>query len=76
MRKSDYPKVLRRWVAGLVILLLLLGAFAPAAMAAEWPNCNWNCNAGDVDVTKMWLGDASGNELPSCTPGDTVTAYI
>jgi hypothetical protein len=45
MRKSAYPKVLRRGVAGLVILLLLLlllGAFAPAAMAADdWPNCDW-----------------------------------
>ncbi|MGB3459413.1 MAG: PKD domain-containing protein, partial [Halobacteriota archaeon] len=44
MRKSDYPKVLRRGVAVmaiLLLLLLLLGAFAPAAMAADWPNCDW-----------------------------------
>ena len=34
MRKSDYPKVLRRGVAVMVILLLLLlsGAFAPVAI--------------------------------------------
>jgi hypothetical protein len=34
MRKSDYPKVLRRGVAVMVILLLVLlfGAFAPVAV--------------------------------------------
>ena len=33
MRKSDYPKVLRRVVAVIPLLLLLFGAFAPVAMA-------------------------------------------
>ena len=64
MGKSDYPKVLRRGVAGMVILLLLFGAFAPAAMAPTWPKCDWYqncewwatsqnvCNAGDITVTR------------------------
>jgi len=71
MGKSDYPKVLRRWVAGLVIVLLLFGAFAPVAMAQTWPRCVDLCTANDVKVNSMWL------EVPgSCTPGDTVTADV
>ena len=78
MGKSDYSKVLRRGVAVMVILLLLLfGAFAPAAMAA-WPDCSWGCTAADFNVIRVWLGDASGNEFDpgSCTPPNPVTAYI
>ena len=71
MRKSDYPKVHRRGVAVMVILLLLLGAFAPAAMAQTWPRCVDGCTANDVEVNRIWL------EVPgSCTPGDTVTADV
>ncbi len=71
MRKSDYPKVLRRGVAGMVILLLLFSAFAPAAMAQTWPRCIDGCTANDVEVNSIWL------VVPgSCTPGDTVTADV
>ena len=71
MRKSDYPKVLRRGVAVMVILLLLFGAFAPAAMAGVWPRCVDGCTANDVEINRIWL------EVPgSCTPGDTVTADV
>ena len=80
MRESDYPKVHRRGAAVMVILLLLLlllGAFAPAAMAADvWPDCTFNCNAQDFNVDDVYLGDASGNPLPPCNPGDKVAAHI
>jgi hypothetical protein len=55
MRKSDYPKVLRRGVAVMVILLLLLlllfGAFAPVAVThislpAWWKGCPRGCGRG------------------------------
>jgi hypothetical protein len=80
MRKSDHSTVLRRGVAGMVFLLLLLllfGAFAPAAMAPEvWPDCTFSCNAQDFNVDDVYLGDANGDPLPSCNPGDNVTAHI
>ncbi|NOR79102.1 MAG: PKD domain-containing protein, partial [Methanophagales archaeon] len=81
MMKSDYPKVLRRGVAGMIILLLLLlllGAFAPAAMAADvWPDCNWGCTASDTDVTRVWLGNCTtGADLGPCNPGDPVETCI
>jgi len=44
--------------------------------ASAWPDCNWNCNANDVNVLSVWLGDIDGNELPTCTPGDPITAYL
>ena len=77
MRKSDYLKVLRRGVAGLVILLLLFGAFAPAAIAWTWPDCNWQCTAKDIRVNRVWLGNCTtGAELGSCVPGTSITACV
>ena len=78
MRESDHSTVLRRGVAVMVILLLLFGAFAPAAMAAGvWPNCNWQCKAADVRLNRVWLGNCTtGAELGSCVPGSSVTACI
>jgi len=81
MRTSDYPKVLRRGVAVMVILLLLLllhGAFAPVAMAADvWPNCSWTCKANDTDVTRAWLGNCTtGADLGRCNLGDPVETCI
>ena len=60
MRKSDYLKVLRREVAGLVILLLLFGAFAPAAIAGVWLDCNWQCR------TSVLIGH--GSEIALLAP--------
>ncbi|MHB0857143.1 MAG: DUF7507 domain-containing protein [Anaerolineae bacterium] len=44
--------------------------------AWEWPACNWGCTANDVVATRAWLGDALGNELQSCTPGQPTSATI
>lgn len=43
---------------------------------ASWPACGFNCSAGDVTMTNLYLADASGNPLPACTPGQPVTAYL
>ena len=76
MRKSDYSKVLRRGVAGLVILLLLFGAFAPAAMAGVWPRCHFDdptaCTAMDCSITDVWMIVAD----PHCTPGTPTSAEL
>ncbi|UCE20544.1 MAG: PKD domain-containing protein, partial [Gemmatimonadota bacterium] len=41
-----------------------------------WPCPDFNCTAGDVTATGIWLGDINGNALPNCNPGDSQTAYI
>jgi hypothetical protein len=66
-------------LAVMVILLLLFGAFAPVAMADKpvWPNCNWQCTAGDFQVNRTWLGNCTtGAKLEPCVPGSSPTACI
>jgi hypothetical protein len=92
MGKSDYPKVLRRGVAGLVILLLLLlllGALVGVTAGKEdalpcgcteqnntWPCCKWTCGANDIQVKRVYLGNDTGAPLPTCISGTKVDAYI
>ncbi|NQE53189.1 hypothetical protein C5S29_06315 [ANME-1 cluster archaeon GoMg3.2] len=75
MGKSDYPKVHRRGVAVMVILLLLFGAFAPVAMAGVWPRCHFDdstaCTANDCTITDVWLV-----ANPDCTPGTSISAEL
>ena len=74
MRESDYPKVHRQWIAVIVILLLLFGAFAPAAMAQVWPRCYDepnHCNANDASITDAWIVAD-----PHCTPGVNTSAEL
>ncbi len=49
------------------------GAFTPLA---GWPDCGFVCQAGDVDMTDLYIADADGNALPTCTVGTTVSAYL
>ena len=66
----------------LVALSLVLSAAATSltphtAYSADiYPDCNWNCTANDVTVTRTWLGYANGTELGPCTRGGNVTAYV
>lgn len=43
---------------------------------ASWPSCGFNCEAGDVSLTQLYLADANGDPLPTCTAGTPVTGYI
>ena len=54
-----------------IILILILNA-----AGADWPDCGFQCQAGDVTVMNMWVGDAQGNPLSSCSPGGQVSAYL
>jgi len=94
MRKRDHLTVVRRGIAVIVILLLfllLLGAFAPVAMAADWPNCNWiqntscdnvfppnsSCVSEDGRIYDAWLGNCTtGAKLEPCTLGTSVKACV
>jgi predicted PurR-regulated permease PerM len=75
MRKSDYPKVLRRGVAVMVILLLLLlllfGAFAPVAMAQATPIANFTTNSPQIYCYNITFND---NIYGSVSPGTTMLA--
>ena len=83
MRKSDHSTVLRRGVAVMVILVLLC-LLVPVAMAqTTWPdcgwysNCTWGCNAYDVEINRLWLGDCNNSDpLEPCTTGTPIQACI
>jgi uncharacterized repeat protein (TIGR01451 family) len=65
------------WVFFFVLAAQMILGFAALGKAdAAWPDCNWQCPAQDVVATRVWLGDASGNDLPQCSVGDPVTAYV
>jgi PKD repeat protein len=83
MPKQHRSLHIHHLIAALVILfLLLLPASALAqdpgtAPTATWPDCKFQCTANDVNLVDLWLGDVDGTPLPNtCTPGDSVTAYI
>ena len=60
---------------GLSIILIFLFLFI-GALSAVWPDCGFQCNANDVQLTKAYLGDASGKPLGSCSSGSSQTAYL
>jgi uncharacterized repeat protein (TIGR01451 family) len=48
-------------------------------MCNDLTNCDWStfgCTANDVNIGRLWLGDAAGVELGNCTRDTTVTAYV
>lgn len=47
-----------------------------AAAPQTWPTCNWNCRAGDVNVTAFWFGQEDGSPLEICTPGEPAEAWV
>ena len=63
----------RRYTRCLVAVLLVFGwltgvGLGAVAAPAVYPNCNWNCNANDVQVTDAWLELSSGE--CGCDPSD------
>jgi len=58
----------------MVVLLLVLVTVVSAKQ--EWPNCNFQCTANDVNVINAWIGNETGAVLEPCVTGDPVTAYL
>lgn len=54
----------------LMVMLLI------SHVAAEWPDCKFQCTAKDVVVESAYLGDASGKPLQPCSQGGAQGAYI
>ncbi len=65
-------------IVPMVMLFVSIVSLSSSSFAASdsWPDCGFVCQAGDVSVLDLWIGDASGNRLTSCTGGAHVTAYI
>lgn len=55
----------------LMLIMLMI-----SQVAAEWPDCKFQCTAKDVVVESAYLGDASGKPLQPCSQGTTSRAYI
>jgi len=67
----------------MVVLSLFapMGVISPTAMAVSpsniWPDCGWSCNAGDIVINKIWLGDCTTHEeLGFCTPHEPVNTCV
>ncbi|KAF5438155.1 PKD repeat-containing protein, partial [Candidatus Methanophagaceae archaeon] len=60
----------------LILAIVLASSLSYLVSAAAWPDCNWNCNAGDFTVNQIFLGDDTGAPLSPCTPGSNVTAEV
>lgn len=58
-----------------LLSMLFLSSIALAA-SDSWPDCTFACRTDEVTVQDVWLGDANGNRLSSCTPESPMTAYI
>ncbi len=72
------PEKISAQPLALAIPLLFMLFLSSIALAASdgWPDCTFACRTDEVTVQDVWLGDASGNQLISCTSGAPVTAYI
>ena len=51
-------------IFGLVLLAMLM----QLALSEDWPDCKFQCQANDVTVSRLWLGDDQGNDI---APGET-----
>ena len=59
-------------IFGMIILALIV----PDATSADWPECKFQCRANDVIVTRLWIGDANGDDLPPGVPGEEQSCYL
>jgi uncharacterized repeat protein (TIGR01451 family) len=60
-----------------LLTLLFLGGHAMEGLGQGTWGCIWGCQAQDLEVTRVFLANASGSEFPTCTSGTTITnAYI
>jgi len=62
--------------SALPLFFLLLSAACMTATCDDWPDCKFQCRAGDVTLESAYLGDADGNPLQPCIAGSHVDAYL
>ena len=71
-RRMTYPPAVAVVVA-VVLAMIVVTVVSAAPRIGWWPDCNWICNAKDVNTVSMSL-DVSGNG--TCEPGEEVNATI
>jgi hypothetical protein len=57
---------------GLILLTLIM----QPAHCEDWPNCKFQCQANDVTVSRLWLGNDRGDDLFSAVPGEKQSCYL
>ena len=61
---------------GLIIACIILITLAmPSSPCEEWPDCNFQCRANDVTVSRLWLGDELGSSF-SAQAGGVYPCYL
>ena len=67
-------RILRR---SCISFLILLAIILQPAVSQSWPQCSFQCPVTpDITITRLWLGDSGGNDLPPCAAGNRQTAYL
>jgi hypothetical protein len=61
--------------AGLFGLILLALIMQPAH-SEDWPDCKFQCQANDVVVSRLWLGDDRGDDLSYAVAGEKQSCYL
>jgi len=56
--------------------LILLALVMQPALSENWPDCKFQCQANDVTVSRLWLGDERGDDLFSAAPGEKQSCYL
>lgn len=64
--------LIRMGCCGLFVLIV----FMLCAHSEEWPACKFQCRANDVTVSKVWIGDVNGGELPQALPGQSQSCFL
>lgn len=59
-----------------VLGLILLALIMQPALSEDWPHCKFQCQANDVTVSRLWLGDDRGDDLFSAVPGEKQSCYL
>lgn len=60
----------------ILIFIFIFINLLNCAIAADWPDCKFQCRAGDVSVLDVYLGDSNGNHLQDCTLSNSATAHL
>jgi hypothetical protein len=55
---------------------ILLALIMPPVHSADWPECKFQCQAKDVTVSRIWIGDSQGNDLQSAEHGQEQPCYL
>jgi hypothetical protein len=59
-------------LSGIILLTLIM----QPAHCANWPDCKFQCQANDVIVSRLWLGDDRGDDLFSVAAGEKQSCYL